>query len=82
MINEVRSEAKERNIDFSVTDEARKFLIDKGYDSKNGARPLRRVIQRYIEDELAEMYLSGKIKAGSHVIFECESGEKLINKVL
>jgi len=40
-------------------DGVREFILEKGYDPKYGARPLRRTIQRYIEDELADMYLKG-----------------------
>jgi ATP-dependent Clp protease ATP-binding subunit ClpE len=43
----------------------KEFILEKGYDSKFGARPLRRTIQKYIEDELSEMYLKGLIKQGS-----------------
>jgi ATP-dependent Clp protease ATP-binding subunit ClpA len=41
--------------------------LDKGYDEKYGARPLRRTIQKYIEDEIAEYYLHKKIKDGAHI---------------
>ena len=44
------------------------YLVEKGYDSKYGARPLRRAIQNEIEDELAERILEGKIKAGNRVL--------------
>ena len=44
-----------------MSDEVKEFLLEKGYDDKYGARPLRRVIQRYIEDEISELYLRKEI---------------------
>lgn len=75
MIEEVQGEARAKETAFTVTEAAKKFLIEKGYDAKNGARPLRRVIQKYIEDELAEMYLSGKLKPGTSIMFDYKDGE-------
>ena len=51
----------------SVSEEAKGYLIDKGYDNKYGARPLRRTIQSQLEDRLAEAMLDGTVKAGSMV---------------
>ena len=45
-----------------VSSEAKEFLIDKGYDEKFGARPLRRAVERYLEDNLAEALLSGNLR--------------------
>ena len=60
---------------FDFSDEAKAFLIDKGYDEKYGARPLRRAIERHLEDNLAEAILGGEIKAGEliRVDFDKES---------
>jgi len=79
MINEVAEEMKAKNLQLKVTDAAKDFLVDKGYDSKYGARPLRRTIQRYIEDELSELYLRGRLNEGSTVTVDCEDG-KLVFK--
>ncbi len=78
MIAEVQKEAEERKVTFVVTDAAKEYLISKGYDEKNGARPLRRVIQKQIEDELAERYLAGKLTPGTHVVFDFADGEMKI----
>jgi ATP-dependent Clp protease ATP-binding subunit ClpC len=51
----------EKGIKIVLTDNAKEFLIEKGYDPVYGARPLRRTIQKYVEDPLAEEILSGKI---------------------
>lgn len=58
------------NIGFTleITDEAKDFIADKGYDQQFGARPLHRAIQKYLEDPLAEEILSGTIKSGDHVM--------------
>lgn len=58
---------EQMKLSIELDDEAKKFLVDKGYDAKYGARPLRRAIQNEIEDTLAEKILEGKIKHGNRV---------------
>jgi len=70
MLAEVRERVKERGIDISVSQEARDFLLEKGYDPKYGARPLRRTIQRMVEDRLADLFLEGRFKEGARVGIE------------
>ncbi len=65
MLAEVIKEGKEKKISISVSDEMKEFILEKGYDTKYGARPLRRVIQKYVEDEISESYLRGLAKEGS-----------------
>ena len=55
------------NLKLTVDDSAKAFLVEKGYDEKYGARPLRRAIQNLLEDGLAEAVLDGKVKAGDGV---------------
>ena len=57
-----------------------KFLIDKGYDKKYGARPLKRTLQNYLEDKLAESVLDGSIKNKDTVLADIveNDGEKSI----
>lgn len=50
-----------------LTDEAKDFIADKGYDIQFGARPLKRAIQKYVEDEVAEILLDGEIKVGQEI---------------
>ena len=65
MLSEIKERLKEeKDIRLSITESAKEFLIEKGYDEKFGARPLRRTIQKYIEDSLADEILEGKIKPG------------------
>lgn len=79
MLKEVMDTAWEKKITIKVTDEVKDFILEKGYDERYGARPLRRTIQKYIEDEIAEEYLSGKIKEGSDITITLEN-EKVIIK--
>jgi ATP-dependent Clp protease ATP-binding subunit ClpC len=66
-IRSVESRLKEQNITIEVTPEARELLVEKGYDPVFGARPLRRVIQRFVEDPLAEEVIAKRVLAGSMV---------------
>lgn len=75
MINEVCGEALDKNISVEITPKLKEFIIEKGYDIKYGARPLRRAIQRYVEDEIAEAYLEGRIKDGQGVVVDMEDGK-------
>lgn len=67
MLKEVIDEVRERNITIDVSQEVKEFILKEGYDEKYGARPLRRAIQKYIEDEIAESYLQKKFSEGSHI---------------
>ncbi len=67
LLGHVRARLAEQEMTMSVTAGAMGILIDQGYDPDLGARPLRRAIQKLIEDPLAEMVLMGKIKAGSEI---------------
>jgi len=63
----VSNRLAEREMNIEITKEALEFLIDKGFDPVYGARPLKRTIQRYIEDPLAEMLIEGKFEEGSTI---------------
>ena len=67
MLNDTRKALADKNITLSITSNAKKVLLEKGTDLKYGARPLRRAIQRYIEDELSEKILRGELKDGQNV---------------
>ena len=70
---EKRSQAQ-LHLTLNVTDQAKEFLIEKGYDEKYGARPLRRTIQNLLEDKLAEEILDGSIKEGDTVLIDAADG--------
>jgi len=61
-------------ITFEFDDAAKTFLSEKGYDPKYGARPLRRAIQKYVEDPVSEEVLKGSFKDGSHVMVSYKEG--------
>jgi ATP-dependent Clp protease ATP-binding subunit ClpC len=69
----------ERKITLEFTQEAKDLLIEKGYDEKYGARPLRRAVEHYLEDPLAEALLRGDVKDGEPVVV-ARDGDKLIFK--
>src|SRR3712207_5846608 len=58
---------EDRKIVLELSDEAREWLADKGYDPAYGARPLKRVIQKHVQDPLAELILAGEIRDGETV---------------
>lgn len=80
MLNEVEARLGDKNITLHVTDAAKDFLIEKGYDPDYGARPLRRTIERRIEDALAESILHGKFAGGSAVHIAYRDGELVFSE--
>ena len=64
----IREQLAGQHLDLVLTDDAKEFLGTKGYDPELGARPLRRSIQRYLEDTLSERVLLGEFKAGSTIL--------------
>jgi ATP-dependent Clp protease ATP-binding subunit ClpE len=75
MLKEVKDEMTSKGMKLELTEAVKDFILDKGYDPKYGARPLRRTIQRYIEDVLAEKYLKKEIFEGCSVTVDYENGE-------
>jgi ATP-dependent Clp protease ATP-binding subunit ClpC len=67
MLSRVRAQLTEQQIELLVPDDAKDFLVTKGYDPQYGARPLRRTIQNLVEDPLAESLLQGKFRPGDIV---------------
>ena len=59
--------------------DAKKFLLSKGTDVKYGARPLRRSIQRYIEDEISDMILKSEVVTGQTIFVNCENDKLKFN---
>ena len=76
MLRGIEKRSKEQlDITLTVNEAAKDLLIDKGYDDKYGARPLRRTIQSLLEDKMAEEILDGKLKKGVNVEVDCEEGK-------
>ncbi len=66
----------------SLTPKAKLFIAEKGYDVQFGARPLKRAIQKYIEDEMAELVLSGDLKQGDSIELDLnETEDKIVRKI-
>ena len=74
-----RVRAKDIKVHLDTT--AVEFLIDKGYDPTYGARPMRRAVEKYLEDPLAEEFLRGNIKQGDTLEVHA-AGEQLAFKVI
>ncbi|MGD2068136.1 MAG: ATP-dependent Clp protease ATP-binding subunit [Gemmatimonadota bacterium] len=67
LLSDVKTRLAEEELTLSLDDEAIHFLVDKGYDEKFGARPLKRAIQRYLEDPLSEKILVAEFSAGDEI---------------
>lgn len=79
MLKELHERMEEFEIKFEVTDSAKNFLSDEGYDPTYGARPLRRTIQKKVEDVLSEKILKGEFSQGDEILIELdEEGKELI----
>ena len=76
MINLLDERLKDRDISLDLTQSARELLAERGYDASMGARPLRRTIQREIEDPLSEKMLFGEITPGSIVLVDAVVGDE------
>jgi ATP-dependent Clp protease ATP-binding subunit ClpC len=70
MLREVQKRLSEEQLSLRLSDEAVGFLVDKGYDDKFGARPLKRTIQRYVEDALSEKILMAEFAPGDEILVE------------
>ncbi len=70
MIDRVGKQLKEREVAITLSEEAKDLLTEKGYDPSLGARPLRRAIQQYVEDLLADEVLSGAVPSGSTILVD------------
>ena len=79
MISRLDKRLVEQNLSIELTDAAKELLADRGFDPVLGARPLRRAVQRDIEDALSEKILFGEIATGSHILVDAQ-GEGLLGE--
>ncbi len=79
MLEDTKKALKEKDITIDISPKAKDFILEKGTDIKFGARPLRRAIQRYIEDELSEMILRNTLQDGQNVKIDFENNELKFN---
>ena len=73
MLNDTQKALNEKNIKLSVSKNAKNYILEKGTNIIFGARPLRRAIQRYVEDEISERILKGEIEDGQTVSLDCKN---------
>ena len=79
MLKDTQKVLNDRNIGLVVTPDAKSYLLTKGTDLKYGARPLRRAIQRYVEDELSDMILKSELKNGQKVLVDFDKENDKLN---
>ncbi|MBE0446540.1 MAG: ATP-dependent Clp protease ATP-binding subunit [Actinobacteria bacterium] len=75
MFKRIVDQLKEQAVEVELLDEAKEFLVKEGYEPAMGARPLRRAIQRFIEDPLSEGLLSGYFRAGDKIVIDIKDGK-------
>jgi len=76
---EIASKLKERDIEITLTEAAKAYIAEAGFDPVFGARPLKRALYEIVEDRLAELILEDKVKEGTHVTFDVQNGEVIVN---
>ncbi len=74
-VAKVKARLKAKEVEVVLDSAAHEFVIEKGYDPNYGARPMRRAVERYLEDPLAEEILRGNVKAGSKVQVTATDGK-------
>ena len=75
MLNDTVKALQEKNITFTISESAKKYILEKGTNIKFGARPLRRAIQRYLEDEISEKILRQELKNGQNISINYTNNE-------
>ncbi len=80
MSEDLRKRLLEQEVDFTLTDSAKAFLAEQGYDPTYGARPLRRAIQKHIEDRLSEELLKGNIVKGDTLTIDEKDGKLVVQR--
>ncbi len=79
MLMDLRERLEDLDITLEISNSAKVFIADEGFDSEFGARPLKRAIQKMIEDQLSEELLKGTIKSGSEVLVDLSDGKLIIS---
>jgi ATP-dependent Clp protease ATP-binding subunit ClpC len=75
-VSKVAKRLKQKDIEVTLNEAAREFLMKEGYDPQYGARPMRRAVEKHIEDPLAEHLLRGDVKEGDHVAITFDEEQK------
>jgi ATP-dependent Clp protease ATP-binding subunit ClpC len=74
-VNKVLTRVKAKEVSVELEESAKEFLIEKGYDPQYGARPMRRAVEKYLEDPFAEELLRGNVKPGETVYVSAGEGK-------
>jgi ATP-dependent Clp protease ATP-binding subunit ClpC len=74
LLKDLYKRLEAQKIEFEITPEAREFILEKGFNPDHGARPLKRAIQRYLEDPLSEKLLSGEMSRNDQLRITAEPG--------
>ena len=78
MSNQLTTRLKEQDIHLELSSAAKEKIADEGFDPEYGARPLRRAIQKYVEDKLSEELLRGKVLTGQNILIDVEDSEFVV----
>lgn len=81
MFSKVKSRVKERGFDIELSEKSKELLVDEGFDPTYGARPLRRAIQRLLEDPLAEEILTEKYSRGDNIYVDMKDNKLVFEKI-
>jgi ATP-dependent Clp protease ATP-binding subunit ClpC len=79
-IAKVAARLTDQDLDIRLTDAAKRVLADAGYDPEMGARPLKRVIQREIEDRLSDALLASRFEPGDRILIDADGDELVLRK--
>jgi len=79
LFKSIQSKLKERDITITLTDNAKAYIAEAGFDPVYGARPLKRALYEVVEDRLAELILEDKVVEGSSVSFDVAQGEIVVH---
>ena len=79
MLDDLRTGLKEKNISLEADDAAKEYILDHAYQRAYGARPLRRYIERHVEDALAQQIITGTISAGMTAVVEMENDQLCVS---
>ncbi len=78
--NKVLERLRHKNLKLELDDKAKDFLVEKGYDPQYGARPMRRAVERFLEDPLAEEILKGNLHEGEPILVTVENDKLVFNQ--
>ena len=74
-LEQVNEQLIQQGLTMELTTDAKKWLAEKGFDKTYGARPLKRAIQKYLEDKLSDEMLKGRFKSGGHILVSLQGDE-------